>query len=282
MKVKYNKNDTIAVLGCGWLGLPLALKLKQSGYYVNGATTTLAKKEIIAANGIEPFLVQLGSEIKGDDINLFLNADVLIINIPPGRNSNNADSYLEKMTLLYQAIKKSTVRKVIFVSSSSVYTEIGDFVTETSIVDNKSEKGLRLYNAEQIFKNDYDLQTTIIRMAGLIGPQRHPGRFFAGKSDISDGLVPVNLIHLDDCIGIIEAVIHQQYWNETLNGCAPDHPLKKDFYQLASQQLYGKNAEFLHEKGAFKIVDGNKVIRELNYQFKIKKLMEWLLQTPAN
>ncbi|MBW6351747.1 hypothetical protein, partial [Pseudomonas aeruginosa] len=39
----------------------------------------------------------------------------------------------------------------------------------------------------------------ILRLAGLVGPSRHPGRFFAGKS-APDGQHVVNLVHLQDVV----------------------------------------------------------------------------------
>ena len=46
----------------------------------------------------------------------------------------------------------------------------------------------------------------ILRLAGLVGPGRHPGRFFAGKS-APDGQHGVNLVHLEDVIGAIELLL---------------------------------------------------------------------------
>ena len=274
--------NKIAVLGCGWLGLPLAKKLLADGYYIKGSTTTVNKIAKLAAAQIDPFLVQLNPQIEGDDINLFLDADLLIINIPPGRHKGLENNYPTKMENVAKALLNSPISKVIFISSSSVYPENGAVVDESTPIDAQSASALSLFKAEEIFRLLPKIQTTVIRMSGLIGPDRHPGRFFAGKENIPNGLAPVNLIHLDDCIGIIKQVIEKNIWGEVINAAAPDHPTKMDFYNLASQKYNGTTAQFIAEKKDFKVVSSAKLMNKYAYKFKVPLLLEWLLQTPQN
>ena len=44
----------VGVMGCGWLGLPLAQALIRAGCRVKGTTTTAAKAPVLRAAGIEP------------------------------------------------------------------------------------------------------------------------------------------------------------------------------------------------------------------------------------
>ncbi len=273
--------DKIAIIGCGWLGFPLAISLIDKGYYVKGSTTSKEKIATLSAHHIDPFLVQLNPNLAGDDPQIFLDVDLLIINIPPGRSSGDVSSYQLKIKNLATEISQSPIKKLIFISSTSVYREVNNYVDETSLNLDDSDAAIRMLDAENILKAIKGVDVTIIRMAGLIGPERHPGRFFAGKENIPNGLSPVNLIHLDDCVGLIEHVMENNLWGETFNGAAPSHPAKADFYDLASQKLYNKNAIFVKEQGNFKIVDSSKIITK-GYQFKHPDLMEWLLQTPQN
>ena len=276
------KIHKIAVLGCGWLGFPLATELVKDGYYMKGSTTSTSKLTLLAAQHIDPFLVQLNPEIEGDDIRLFLDADLLIINIPPGRHKGIENNYVAKMANIAEAVTNSPISKIIFISSSSVYPENCTEVNEESAIDRNTTSALSLYQAEEVFRNLKQIKTTIVRMAGLIGPERHPGRFFAGKENIPNGLAPVNLIHLQDCIGIIKFIIEKEIWGETINGSTPDHPLKMDFYALASKMYNQSTAKFIIEKKDFKLVSSKKLIEQYGYQFKIPNLMAWLLQTPQS
>jgi nucleoside-diphosphate-sugar epimerase len=274
--MRNNSIKKIAVLGCGWLGLPLAKILFEDGYTVNGSTTSVDKLHLLEQNGIIPFHMQLEPEHTIEHIQEFLDVDLLIINIPPGRSTGAVDSYLDKMNYLKSEIVVSDIKKVIFVSSTSVYSENNAAQTEESKDFATSGSAMRMLKAEHIFTELPNVETTIIRMAGLIDLNRHPGRFFAGKSNIANGLAPINLIHLDDCIGIVCKVINDGLWNEVYNGAAPSHPPKMDFYGLASKNLNGKPAEFIAEEASFKIVDSEKIISK-GYQFKHPDLMEWLV-----
>lgn len=275
LSMKNNSLKKIGVIGCGWLGFPLAKKTLSDGFLVNGSTTSTIKLNQLEQSGINPFLIQLDADAVIEGIQEFLNVDLIIINIPPGRHANGLAFYLDKLVYLKNEILKSVIKKIIFISSTSVYAENNSVQKEDSAVYGNSETAKRMLSAENIFVDLPDIETTIIRMAGLIGPERHPGRFFAGKSNIPNGLSRVNLIHLDDCIGIISKVIADDLWDEVFNGAAPSHPTKMDFYDLASLKLYGKHADFIAEKNEFKIIDSEKMISK-GYQFKHPDLLAWL------
>ncbi|RZJ28768.1 MAG: short-chain dehydrogenase, partial [Flavobacterium sp.] len=52
----------ISILGCGWLGLPLAKSLIQKGYSVKGSTTSENKVDVLQANNIDPFVISLSED----------------------------------------------------------------------------------------------------------------------------------------------------------------------------------------------------------------------------
>lgn len=76
--------ETISILGCGWLGEPLAERLVGDGYTVKGSTTTAEKLDRLAAKGVAPYLIRLDLEDPRLDPDFF-DAEVLFLNIPPGR-----------------------------------------------------------------------------------------------------------------------------------------------------------------------------------------------------
>lgn len=222
----------IGIIGCGWLGFPLAEALVAEGYIISGTTTSKEKLTRLRNKGIDPFQISISEQQIDGHISEFLDtASVLIINIPPGlRGKGPKESYIDKITLLYEAVKKSTVEKVIFVSSTSVYGDVAGTVTEQTKPMPSTESGKQLLACENQFRTDTNLNTTIIRFGGLIGPGRHPITMLAGKENLSGGNAPINLIHLDDCIGIIKAIIEKEHWDHILNAVYPFHPTKKEYY----------------------------------------------------
>ncbi len=218
-------------MGCGWLGLALAKAFIKSGYLVRGTTTSEYKLGMLQKEGIAPFLISLSEEkIVGDISGFLTDVEVMVINIPPKLRSENTESYVKKMQLLLESVKAAKTRKVIFVSSTSVYGDINAEVTEETIPQPSTESGKQLLASENLFKNTPELQTTIIRFGGLIGSDRYPITMLSGRKGLNNGNHPVNLIHLNDSISIISSVIKQNWWGEIFNAVYPYHPPKKEYY----------------------------------------------------
>ena len=248
-------NKRIGILGCGWLGLPLAKSLVVDKYTVLGTTTSDSKIEVLQKAKIIPFTIGLTEKgIQGHIENFLSELDLLIINIPPRLRSAPKESYIKKMLHLYDKIINTTLGRIIFISSTSVYGNINGLVTEDSPTRPNTESGRQLLAAENVFLNDGDLNTTIIRFGGLIGPSRHPITHLAGKTELTNGNDPVNLIHLDDCIGIIKMAINGNWENKVINGVYPLHPTKEAYYSLEAIKRgllppsYSKNSDKIGNK----------------------------------
>lgn len=223
--------DIIGILGCGWLGLPLAKDLLKSGYTVKGTTTSTVKLRTLKKEGIEGFIIKLNEdEIEGNIQGFLSNINTLIINIPPGLRKPNADNYVSKIELLLTEIQNTTVKNIVFISSTSVYGNIDGEITEATKPQPTTESGKQLVTCEELFQEDTKLNTSIIRFGGLIGADRHPVHHLAGKTELQNGDQLVNLIHIDDCIHMIKTIVEKEYWNMIFNGVYPLHPTKKEYY----------------------------------------------------
>ena len=261
--------ETISILGCGWLGLPLADYLIGEGYDVKGSTRTPGELEVIKAHGIKPFYIVLDPELRGDNIDDFFNCDVLVVNFPPERREDIPEYYPAQIGSLVARIETSSVKRVLFASSTSVYPDTNREVSEGDRAIPTKPSGKALLEAERLLRDSSMFETTIIRFGGLIGYDRMPGRFLAGKRDITGGDVPVNLIHRDDCVGIIHKIIQWKIWGETLNACADGHPVRREYYTAQAEKL-GLSPPDFREGGAggYKVVKCDKLKRLLDYEFK--------------
>ncbi|MFK7814240.1 MAG: NAD-dependent epimerase/dehydratase family protein [Maribacter sp.] len=230
-------NNNIGIIGCGWLGMPLAISFVNDGFEVHGSTTSKGKLIKLKKENIIPFHIALSEDKIDGDITVFLkDINILIVNVPPKLRSGNKENFVPKIRLLYQEVKKSEIEKVIFVSSTSVYGDVDGEVTEDTIPQPSTESGKQLLASENIFVNDKELQTTVIRFGGLIGPNRHPITMLSGRKNLTNGNAPINLIHLNDCIRIIKSILKYSWWNEVLNGVYPEHPSKQDYYTLEAKK----------------------------------------------
>ncbi len=254
---------SISILGCGWLGMPLGAELLKLGYSVSGSTTQSKKSDIISALGIIPYVINFSPELSGTNYEKFFQSDILIISIPPGRKSGKADNYILILKNIVQAITQGNVSDVIFISSTSVYPDCNTVVTEED-----ADKNSYLVKVENLLREQSKFKTTVIRFGGLMGSDRHPGRFLSGKQDVAGGDAPVNVIHQDDCIEILKSIIQKNIQHETYNACAPFHPSRKEFYAKASQLL---KLEPPHFSGGnysnYKTVSSKKLEQQLQYKF---------------
>ena len=264
-----NNRATISILGCGWLGLPLAQALVERGYEVKGSTTRPEKLALLAERRITPFLIRFSPEINPDYQSIFFDSETLIVNIPPRRNDTEVTEYPDKIAAVLEVVRDSPVRKLLFVSSTSVYPNVNRRVRESDTSQEVRSSGQALLMAERLVREAPGITSTVVRFGGLFGPDRNPGRFLAGKTLASSGQVPINMIHLDDCLAIIEEILRQEAWGEVFNACADQHPTKKDFYGVAARKLSFDPPRFEStQEDAYKIVDSTKLKEKLGYQFK--------------
>lgn len=264
----------ISILGCGWLGLPLAKQLVQKGFTVKGSTTSSDKLELLKSLGILPFSINItAGEINGSTEDFLENSEILIINIPPKLRAEEKENFVSKIQLLIPYIEKSTISKVIFVSSTSVYADDNEVMTEDSVHKPATESGRQLLATESILKNNTSFQSTVIRFGGLIGEDRHPIRFLAGRKNIENPEAPINLIHLEDCVGIITSIIEQDCWGQTFNAVTPFHPSRKEYYLQKAMDMNLDLPEFNScSVTNGKTISSAKVQEVLNYSFKVNPL----------
>ena len=269
----------ISILGCGWLGLPLAKSLLAKGYEVKGSTTSESKLEVLKNAGILPFQVQLEAhQIIGTIEDFLKETDALVIDIPPGLrrevSSSQEMTFVNKVKILIPFIEKSGIQKVIFVSSTSVYGDGFPIVeiTEETKPNPDTESGKQLAITETLLQSNQHFKTTVIRFGGLLGDDRHPIKFLAGRTNVENPHAPVNMIEREDCIGIIEEILKQvqhDNWGETFNAVAPQHPTRKAYYHKKAEIFnlpLPTFAEDSESKG--KIISSEKVETILGYSFQ--------------
>ena len=266
---------TVSILGCGWYGMALAKALIARGDKVNGSTTSPDKFGMLEAAGIIPFLIDLRDDHTLFDTPFF-SCDVLVVAIPPKSRSGEGAEYVPRLRRVTEAVARHEIKKVIFISSTGVYSDQNLELTELMDPKPDTASGNILFKAEELFRQQTVFAAAIIRFGGLIGPGREPGRFFAGKKAIPNGLAPVNLIHQDDCVGITLAVIDKDAFGYTLNASTLHHPPKFEFYTKAAEKAGFEQPQFLRELKEWKIITSLLTNKVLAYEYQIKNWFEWL------
>ena len=264
-------SKVVGIAGLGWLGLPLAQHLLALGYLIKGSVTSREKATTLQVKGFDVYPLEISETgINGEPQAFLKGIDYLIIMIPPGLRRNTGADYVLKMAHFLTEIKKSTVKKIVLVSSTSVYDDSQGNVTEKDIPKPSAQAGKQLVQVEQLFFNSEGIKTSIVRFGGLFGGSRQPVRYLAGRENLNDGNAPVNLIHREDCIGILSEIIKQEAFGYVFNATSPEHPKKRIHYTKRAEALGLTPPHFYEETigQVYKQVDSVNISKLLKYSFK--------------
>ncbi len=261
----------VAIVGLGWLGMPLAMSLNARGWQVTGSKTSLDGVEAARMCGIESYLLNLEPELMcdPDDLNALMQADAPVITLPARRTGAGDAFYLQAMQEIVDSALAYRIPRIIFTSSTSVYGDVPGVVKENTPRQPVTASGRVLKELEDWLHNLPGTSVDILRLAGLVGPARHPGRFLAGKT-APNGQHGVNLVHLDDVVAAITLLLQAPKGGHIYNLCAPQHPSRDNFYTVMAQQLGLAPPNFTashrgEEKG--KVIDGNRICHELGFEY---------------
>lgn len=266
----------VSILGCGWVGLALGRALVARAHAVKGSSTRAEKLAPLRAAGIEPFQLELihaptptavgdPSDVAGDD---FFSTDVLVLTLPPRRRDTNVKTrYPAQIAAALERTPAQT--RVVFTGSTSVYAdgspqERGRTVTEEDAGGEVTDSGAAILEAETLLQ---ERGATVLRLAGLYGYDRQPGRRLSGR-ELSGGDARVNLVHRDDVVAVMLQIIEKGVWGETFNVCAPLHPTRREVYTHQAERHGFAPPVFVppHE-GAYKRVGSQKLEGALEYRF---------------
>ena len=256
----------VAILGCGWLGFPLAKQLTEESYLVNGSTTSSEKNKLLNESGVNSFLIDL--EKCPDNLTEFLNTKELIITIPP-----KAKNYAQLIEKLLPEIEKSPIKRITYTSSISVYGNATGIITEETKTHSTRASVEQIIEVEQLLLSNKNFNTNIIRLGGLIGNDRHPAYHVSGKQ-LKTPYDLINLIHLDDCIAIIKQLLKTTTSNNIFNLVNPYHSTKAKYYTACCHFLNLPLPIITDDsRNNSKVISSEKISTLLNYQFKNNLLL---------
>lgn len=254
--------ESISIVGSGWLAKPLANACMQNGYAVRCSNRSGLRPENFPVEIIRLLIDEHQLECSDPT---FFDADVLIIAIPPGRKSDPEFRHPKEIQQLIPHIRSL---KIIFVSSTSVYPDTNGKVDEQCDLLPDTSSGKALKKAEAMLREAFASRLTIVRFSGLIGGERMPGRFLAGKSEVENPDAPVNLIHQTDCVRVLMEIIRQNAFGYIFNACADEHPTRRKYYTEEARKLGLIPPEFAAVSGEkFKIVDASFLKSKLGFEF---------------
>lgn len=244
----------IFIIGSGWLALPLAEHLNNNGHQTTVTTTSAEKSRRLNKLGLKALVYQIGESLPPD----MLDADIVIF----ANTCKDVSAYGFTVNNWPNDFKPY----IIYTSTTGVYQDNGQDHDEKSQSINTEHP---TYLIEQVLK---PLNANIIRLSGLVGPSlianiRHPGQFFRKSMSIRNPENHVNLVHLDDAVGLISTVIKQNLTNQIINACSDNHPEKGEYYSYMAKQLDGTILDTTQETTSpGKTINNTKSKSIYNYQ----------------
>jgi nucleoside-diphosphate-sugar epimerase len=231
------------IVGCGYLGRRVGLRLRQLGEEVWGTSRSAASAEEVRLIGIEPLVVDL---LEPSTLNRLPEVDRVLHCVAKGSGPRSSESVraltVDGLRNLFESLPE-TVRRFVHIGTTGVYGQTdGSWVDEESPVEPDSESGLAAREAETLVR-DFGLRrgltTVVLRCAGLYGPGRIVGRqaLERGEPIPGDPDRYVNWVHIDDAAAAGVTALSAAEPGP-LYLVSDDHPRsRRDYYTLAAEQL---------------------------------------------
>ena len=280
---------SIFIVGAGWVGAPLSEHLERHSNRVVVTKTTQAGADTISSERIPCEVFSFDSsnpeQTVGKLYSLFLehNSEIVIGSFPPGFRKGAGKEYADYWLLLTKACQQANIKKLIMVSSTTVYPTKPGILYEQdaslALANADSDDACTFSDNARIMLQaehsvmDSDIDYTILRFSGLIGPNRHPSRF-AGKLKQVSNQAPANMLHLDDAIGAVDFAINHLH-NEIANVTTPNTVSKAEFYAAALKSANSSEPLPPVVNEPDKLISSKKIL-DLGYSFKFESTLDAL------
>jgi len=285
-KKTHDNTTSVGIVGCGWLGKALAASLLEQGTSVLATSSQECNVEKLNQQGINVQQLLLPSDPEQLNQHEVFSQQCLVIAITPQFKKGQADYAIKIAQLVDAAKNRGIVQQIILLSSTAVYQGLEGVVDEStklnlaglsSVKTGSVDKTLLLNSAEQAVLN-FQPKGNVLRLAGLVGPDRHPGKFLLAKRTLTNATAPVNLIHQQDAAGLIMSLLTATSPSGVFNGVSDTHVTKALYYQTAAKSLGLELPTFSADntKDSTRVVIGDKAKQELGYSFAYPDLLAWL------
>ena len=197
----------VLIAGCGYVGTALAELLVRDGQHV----WALRRGGVVLPKGAESVQADVTLPDTLSMLPASLDAVVYAVSAGGYDEARYRAAYVDGLQNILDALRASSPRlkRFIFVSSTGVYAQSdGKWVDEDSPAEQTHFSGATLLEGERIAQA-CPFPSTVVRLGGIYGPGRT--RLIEsvknGSATLPSNPAYVNLIHRDDCAGIIRHLL---------------------------------------------------------------------------
>jgi nucleoside-diphosphate-sugar epimerase len=237
------------IVGCGYVGFPLAAELARRGHEVSGLRRSAETDGALQQAGVTPLHADLTQRETLETLPRDFDWVVNCVASGGGAASEYRRLYLDGMHNLVTWLgsapgQPNRLPRLVYTSSTGVYGQNdGALVDETSPTEPATETAKILVETEQLLlaaARTKNFPAMILRAAGIYGPDRGYllKQFLRGEARIEgDGTRTLNMIHRDDLIGAIIAALERGRAGEIYNACDDEPVSQLEFYQWLAKKM---------------------------------------------
>ncbi len=195
----------VAILGCGYVGLELGRQLAAACHDPVGVRRSEAGLAAIRDVGFDALQADVTD---ADSLSAVPDVDAAVFAASSGGRGADAarEVYVEGLRTAIEHFggREEPPCRFVYTSSTGVYGDHdGDWVDEETPLDPTTEKTKVLVEAERLARErapDFGMDATVVRFAGLYGPDRYRLlRYLDGP--VTEGYL--NMVHREDAAGIV-------------------------------------------------------------------------------
>ena len=163
----------ILIIGCGYLGRPVAAIFQSAGHSVAALTRSPDNAVALKSLGIEPVL---GDVLEATSLQSLPPAELVFYAVGYDRNAaaSKREVYVQGLETVLSRLA-GRVDRFLYVSSTSVHgQDNGEWIDETSPTIPTSDDGRICLDAEAVVCSHFgnSNRATVLRLSGIYGPGR--------------------------------------------------------------------------------------------------------------
>ncbi len=235
---------TTLIIGCGYLGERLGIRLVQDGGRVFGTVRSPGRAEAIARSGIVPVIADV---LRPETLASLPAADRVFYAVGFDRSAGAAmrEVYVDGLQSVLDRLPHS-VDRFVYAGSTGVYGQSGgEWVDEDSPTSPEHESGRVVLGAEGRIRawaatREGGVSAVILRFAGLYGPGRIVRRALLERGEPIPGEPDkfLNLVHIDDAAAASAAALNREK-PAPVYLVADDRPVSRREYYATAARVIG-------------------------------------------
>lgn len=276
------------IVGCGYLGKPLAERLHHAGDQVWATTRSQQTAADFAARGWSPLVADV---TQPESLKQLPEVDhaVFCVGFDPSSGADRHMVYADGLSHTLENLPQSCKRFVL-ISTTGVYGDAGgEEVDEETPCHPMRPGGQAFLEAENRLRQHphWGKRGVILRLAGIYGPGRIPraADIQAGRPIPAPAQGSLNLIHVEDACQVVELAWEADAVSPVYI-VADGHPVaRREYYREVARLLSAPEPTFetppadspaAQRAGADRRMNAERIVRELGFAPKFPSYREGL------